>query len=1052
MQTAKEQVRKLLRGLQQIKRQAAAHLLGYLTASNSTPMSPSGLLWLLAYSVYFIKRLVQHLAMARFFRGRDDFRFWKREIDTSFLMKLVAWSAPPVNPHHAYDEYVQNNRLTAAEEQWMRAQAPRLAYRPLISILVPVYNSEPCWLERLVRSVRAQTYDRWELILVDDASPRSDTQSALAAIAESDERIVWDRLDHNQGISAATNHAAELANGEFLAFVDHDDELLPETLWWVVDHLQKDPAADLIYTDEEYAPDNEQQRYPFFKPAFSPELLTAYNYMCHLLVVRRRIFEEVGRLRPETDGAQDYDLILRIIEKTQRVAHIPRVLYRWHLVPQSVSRERDPKTQECRQSDRIYAVMQRVVQEHLDRTGLPAEAEVVRQWIRPRFADDDRGKVSIILCTKDHPLYLWRAVRSIEKLTRYPNYEIVIVDNGNSNWLSKMLLQRLARRHRVLPIASGPEGFNYAYLNNQAARQVDGEYLLFLNDDTRVMTADWLNAMVGYATRQEVGAVGARLLFPNRTLQHAGLILGAMGWGPWHALRGCVADTDEAFGYMTFPHNCIAVTGACLLTRRELFWRFGGFDEKRFAVAFNDVDYCLRLYLAGYRCVVAPQAELIHYESVSRCKVLDPKEAVNLASRYRGLTDPYWNRNCSRSSAHLALSSVRQRKELKDSRLPSVLWVGKGARTDDGLPNWQYLAENLRVRESASIRCVELNKPFEIRDLQKADVVVADGADAVGVVELASKHAVPCIWHLPERLLLRPNHQREDRKRLVRVLSALTLPYRIVFNNLYSLQWLAGAGATVKFDCLENVFVRPDSPSLPCRAQLRSEFGLSDDDVFVLGGGRLDRPEEVEFLLAVATRALKQRPFLNFALMLNGANEHHLVESLRKRVRRLGSGAQLILNPNIEARQRAYQMADVFLGHSLADPRCGFVLHAMQAELPILGPLEVAQADLIHPNANGDVFRRFSVSQAVEGLLRLADVPQRRQVYGANSRFWLRSRSSPQDVLRQWESLILGAAELLEGNAIPQPAPATADFGEAKVDADAIAVYPAAVDVEARIA
>lgn len=1010
----KSHARKVLEAVARTRAAFAAYLLSQLESNRASRLAV--LVWLAASLVYSAKRLVQHIGSSRWFHSRLDLVYWKREIDTAFVMKLVTWSRRPPGKDALYRMYSQNNRLTEAEAEIMRRQSPLLAYRPLISILVPVYNSEPFWLERLCRSVRMQTYDRWELIFVDDASTNSATQSCLAAIAESDERIVWDRLERNQGISAATNRAAQLANGEFLAFVDHDDELMPDALWWIVDHLQRDPNADLLYTDEEYVPDGGYAAYPYFKPDFSPEQLTAFNYMCHLLVVRKRIFDEVGKLRPETDGAQDHDLILRVIERTDRVAHIPRVLYRWHLVPQSVSREYDERSQECRQTERIESVAQLAVQQHFQRTGVAAVAEPVRQWICPRFEPVDLGKVSIIICTKDSPRLLWQAIRSIEKHTQYPNYEILIVDNGSRTWATRWLLSRLARRHRVLRIESDHRGFNFSALNNDAAREATGKFLLFLNDDTQVTKPGWLAAMVGYASRPQVGAVGARLLFPNRTLQHAGLIVGAMGWGPWHALRGCKADTDDAFGYMTFPHNCIAVTGACLLTPKQLFLEQGGFDETNFAVAFNDVDYCLRLHQRGYRCVVATQAELIHYESSTRNPQLNPMEATALADRYRGLKDPYWNPNYSRQTASFVMSTRRQAKgllQLDNPEYRPMVVVAASPPTEGIRPSWEYLVDQLGKQQHVRFRVQHIPTPGACLDrkaVDEADVVLGVGTEAVGVVEQAARQAVPCLWHLPERPFLPRHHNRSHRSQTARIHRALSLPYRVVFNNLLTLHWFANGFPYSNFSCLDGVFTQWNTSPKPDRQAARQQLGIGQEDVVVLAWTEVGRDEEVRYMLRVfqAISAWRQTG-IHLILLLDGKPEHRKLEAIRRQIRRIGPNARAVRDGTPAA---CYAAGDIFLTHALEDPRSVATLRAMECELPILGPMEVVQADLIHPSFNGWTLPRFSPRAAAKAILKLADNAQLREKMGRNSRAWLQSRSSPKDVLEEWESLIIGAAEL----------------------------------------
>ncbi|MFO0945758.1 MAG: glycosyltransferase [Planctomycetota bacterium] len=383
MHSLKTYARRTYHAILTLRRRLAQFLLEDLSRRANRGARRLSLCWLLAFCVYCVKRWGQGLVRGRPVWRAEERIVWWREVRAQFLQKLCHWEQIHV-PYHPFAAHGANHRLTDADRQSMRKRMARFEETPLISIIVPVHNSRAEWLERLFRSVSAQIYDRWELVLVDDGSTLGETRRALLRISNQDDRVILETMERNGGVVAASNRGCALANGSFLAFLDHDDELTADALWCVVERLQAEPDCDLIYSDEELVPED-GKAYATFKPDFSPELLTAYNYMCHLLVVRKSMFDAVGGFRRGTDGAQDYDLVLRVIHATSRVAHIARILYRWHVVPRSMSREVEPKTKWFRQVSSIDPVTRAVVQAHLDRFGVPAQATIVEALVAPRL-------------------------------------------------------------------------------------------------------------------------------------------------------------------------------------------------------------------------------------------------------------------------------------------------------------------------------------------------------------------------------------------------------------------------------------------------------------------------------------------------------------------------------------------------------------------------------------------------------------------------------------------------------------------------------------------
>ena len=518
------------------------------------------------------------------------------------------------------------------------AEAAAAGYQPTISVLMPVCETEAWMLEAAVESVLAQAYPNWQLCLADDASTRRETLAALESMALRDKRIVVTRLEERSGISAATNAALSLATGDYVTFLDHDDVLKPHALAQVVRWLDTDPTLDLLYSDEDKLNPAGRFTEARWKPDWSPNLLLCQNYVCHLLVLRRSLIESLGGLRSEYDGSQDYDLVLRATDATDRVAHIPDSLYSWRMHEKSAASLGENKPW-------AWMAAQRALGDWLyrreDRGGTGGWTEE-GAWFdvhRVRFRRSGEPKVSIIIPTRNGRHLLGRCIESVLGRTVYGNYELVVVDNQSDDPATLEYLATLPGK-----VLRYPHEFNYPRQLNLAVAAVECDLLVFLNNDTEVATADWLDRLIEQAMRPEVGAVGPRLRFPNGDVQHEGILIGAwrghansIEWGNWWRMGDLLRDVS-------------AVTGACMATRPGVYWRVGGYDE-RLRVAYNDVDFCLRLHQAGYQVVFEPDAELYHAEGSTRGLVEDPEDAPLFNERWRPRSscDPYYNPNLNRN-------------------------------------------------------------------------------------------------------------------------------------------------------------------------------------------------------------------------------------------------------------------------------------------------------------------------------------------------------------------------------------------------------------------
>jgi GT2 family glycosyltransferase len=571
-----------------------------------------------------------------------------REVAKRREPKRAAAPRQAVNSASEYQAWFARHQVTPEQVAAMRVESAAFTDAPTISLITPVFNTPVAWLEAAIDSVLAQAYSKWELILIDDASTDEATIAALPALVARDPRIYLERLPRSAGISAASNRGLAVATGDWLGLLDHDDVLEPDALYQTAKLLQTHPDADLIHSDEDKLTENGYDA-PLFKPDWSPDFFLSYNYICHFTTLRRTLVDAVGGFRSEYDGAQDYDLFLRIVERTQRIYHVPRILYHWRRSASSTS-------DNIRRKPKALEAGKRAIEEHLERRGETGHVAVdwrthaywvKREINRPR-------KVCIVIPARDGIPLLARCIDSLVKKTSYADYEIVIVDNDSRSDEARDYFAHTS--HRLLHF-EGP--FNFSAINNFAVEQTQCPWLLFLNNDVEITDSDWLSAMVEHVQRPEVGAVGARLLYPNGTIQHAGVVLGVGGIAQ-HAFRGFPSEDPGVNRQLQVTRNYSSVTGACLMTRREVFEEVGGFDEQRLPVTFNDVDLCLRMHRAGYLIVYTPFAKLYHHESATRRRSVEALETDVMRERWADFLerDPYYNPNLSRERADFSLGKL----------------------------------------------------------------------------------------------------------------------------------------------------------------------------------------------------------------------------------------------------------------------------------------------------------------------------------------------------------------------------------------------------------
>jgi glycosyltransferase involved in cell wall biosynthesis len=538
-----------------------------------------------------------------------------------------------------YQQWFQSHRASADELTSMRVETRSFVSPPLVSILTPVFDTPVPWLREAVDSVFAQVYENWELVLIDDGSTATDLLDALPALAARDRRICLVRLESHQGISAALNKGLDVAKGDWLTFLDHDDVLEPDALFQNVTLLQESSGVDVIYSDEDKLTETGFDS-PILKPDWSPDFFLSCNYLCHMIFLRRDLVREAGGFQPQFDGSQDYDLLLRVSERTNRIHHIPRVLYHWR-------RSENSSASDVRQKPGQLEASWRAIEAHLKRRGelahvtvdWPTHAFCVRrQLLVPR-------KISVIIPSSHGPESLEKFVARLINKTSYPNYEIVIVQVAGRDEVHEG-----GADFRMLRFA---DAANESAAKNYAVTKTDSPWLLFLGDSVEAIDPDWLTIMAEHVQRPEIGAVGARLINPNGTIEHAGFVLGVNGIAE-SAFHGFPAEHPGVNRQLRMTRNYSAVSSRCLLIRREVFQKVGGFDNalpRRFA----DLDLCLKIRRAGYLIVYTPLAKLIAEAPISGTDVIGG-EAIIRQRWFDVLErDPYYNPNLSRERADFSL-------------------------------------------------------------------------------------------------------------------------------------------------------------------------------------------------------------------------------------------------------------------------------------------------------------------------------------------------------------------------------------------------------------
>lgn len=602
---------------------------------------------------------MEALKKLKWYNVKKGLRYLKHFGVKEFLIRLQERMEPEEVPYGPwYEAYRPTESALAAR----RRKKFKNSWK--FSIAVPAYETPETFLREMIKSVQGQTYDNWELCIV-NASPENDVmRRVLAEYSQKDARIRVKELAENKGIAGNTNEALAMASGDFVGLLDHDDLLAPNALFEAAKALEQEPSIDVLYTDEDKVDTDGKKHFkPNLKPDFNLDLLRSNNYICHFFMVRRTLAEQAGGFSGEYDGAQDYDFILRCTDMAKNIHHIPEILYHWRTHEASTADNPISKLY-------AYEAGKRAIEAHLTRRGQAGEVSLKKDlgFYRVKYPVQGNPLVSVIIPNKDEAESLKLCIESLRRTVSWGNYEIIIVENNSTGPEIFSYYRELAKDARIR-IVRWKSAFNYSAINNYGVKYAKGEYLLFLNNDIEALEEGWFTEMLGVCQRPEVGAVGAKLLYPDGTIQHAGTVIG-IGGIAGHMFVNMPGGRSGYLHKASLMLDYSAVTAACMMMKRSLFEQLGGFEE-RLSVAFNDVDLCLRANEAGNLVVYDPYACLRHYESKSRGAEDSPEkvrrfqeEIEFMRTRWEKLLkagDPYYNKNLSLSKWNYSLRADRKR-------------------------------------------------------------------------------------------------------------------------------------------------------------------------------------------------------------------------------------------------------------------------------------------------------------------------------------------------------------------------------------------------------
>jgi GT2 family glycosyltransferase len=953
-----------------------------------------------------------------------------------------------LEPLDPYAAWIAANAFTEAAREDLERALAEADGKPRISVITPVYNTDPLLLEDMVRSVTGQVYGDWELCIVDDASPSAETRTALARLADTDPRIKLITMPANTGISGATNAAVAMATGDVIAFLDHDDLLTPDCLGEIALYYARHPEADLVYSDDDKISEAGVRYAPQFKPDWSPTLLLSFMYMSHVLTVRRELYEDLGGFRSEFDGSQDYDFALRAGEKARHVGHIPRILYHWRASAGSTAHSGDAKPE-------AFQAGLNAVKAAMERRGIDAEV-IHPDWALAtkvgmyglRFPDDG-PRVTVIIPTYNKSRLLADCLQSLTA-TSYRNYDVMVVDNGSDEPESLAYLKTVAAmpRHSVVRIERQASGFSFAGLMNEAARHARGEFLLFLNNDTKVIAPGWISQMVGYARMDGVGAVGARLYFGDGTIQHAGIVNGYNEGLVGHAFRAAAPHDWGYMGFIKTAREYSAVTAACMLTSRKVFQEVGGFDETNFAVAYNDVDYGYRLVQKGLTNVYCADAELFHLEGKSRGRRDNLREIIALRQMYGDWQDAWYNPNLSLESERFEVGTRRLPRRaagpvkvvavshnLRHEGAPNTLFdLLAGLKRDgfieavvlspgDGPLRQDYEAAGIEVRifeqpvPGADIAgydrlCGQIAEIYKAADAQ---VIIANTLTMYFAIDAAHRAGLAAIWC---------QHESEPWETYFDNLKPEVRAHAYAaFGQAYRVTYVADATRRR----WEPVQTRSNAQTIRhgvpperlaeevgrwSRDEARVHLDIDDSDlVVILMGTVCRRKGQMDLLVALSGMSPYDAGRLK-VFIVGATGEADYAEMISTAIGGLSPSwaGRVHLTGAVPDMTPYYAAADIFVGTSRIESAPRVIVEAMAFSLPVITTPVFGIPEIVRKDINAVFYEAGDAAALRDTILKLVSEPQERHRLASNSADVLASLPGYCEMVAAYAELIQEAA------------------------------------------
>jgi len=892
-----------------------------------------------------------------------------------------------------------------------------LEINPKISIIMPVYNTKKIWLEKAILSVINQEYRNWELCIVDDFSTESHIKDILNHYVSQDRRIKIKFLEKNLGIAGASNEAIKLVTGEFVTFLDSDDEITDNTLYEIVKELNLHNDAAIIYSDDAKI-DQYGNIYDYqYKPDWSPELLLSYSYFSHIVVYKKSLFDNLGGFRTKLPTSQDYDFMLRATEKTNHIYHIPKILYYWRAIPGSTAFLAENKPDSI-EDGRIY------VQDALDRRGIsgkvivPDYAKNQNGIYKIEFELKEKPKVSIIIPTKDKLKLLKNCIDSIEKKVNYQNYEIIILDTGSKE---KQTLEYLDKtKHKVIKLKM--DKFNFSRANNLGASQAKGDYILFMNNDIEIINPKLIEEMLGYMeTDEKIGIVSGKLWYQDGKVQHAGVILGINGIGG-HANK-LKPDWDP--GYLFYAHvarNFSAVTAAMLMIRKSLYQELHGMDEKNLTLAYNDLDLCLKAIQKGYRIVCNPYALAYHHEGQTRGtgKGLDnPDEEHYIKQKWfhKIRKDPYYNPN---------LSLENEQFEIKkpNPSAKKILFVSHNLNYEGAPRSLFLLANELKQRKAKVTILSPMNGPLLNEFLENdIDVVIepslfsstkkginfAKNFDCIYAntilnhrfVNIAKLAHIPVVWCIRE----------SEREHYVK--EGVDFEQ---FKNADSVTFVADATQKIYSDLnsRNNFRTIPNGldlneiesfKHLHSKSTLRKKYAFSEKDVLItIVGTVIERKGQLIFVQA-AIELLKKHPKKNLKFLIVGCRENNYLRQIKELIKQNNVSQNIFLIPETNRVFDYYLISDLFVCTSIIESFPRITLEAMAFGLPIIATNVYGIPEQIKNNVHGILIPPNDSKKLAKQIQHLLDHPQIAKKYAFNAYERLKNEFTLKAVTDQYVKL-----------------------------------------------